>query len=309
MKYSILGFNQEEVVKLDEVDIVDLLLLDYIYNAIASPTMLHKMDENNQPYVWLYHEKILQDLPILNIGEEALKKHIAKLKRVGLVKSLQDFTSGRKGSRSFYTITEECEKLRYTGVKEYTSSCEQVYKNAPNEDETGVKKYTSYKQVNSIDSTLKNNTSSKEDILTENFDFGKKENKPRKTKNNLYTKCSAMIYNFTDIPALQKLLFTYLNMRLEIKDKPLYANQFKGMLNKLASYSDSATLLCEIVQQSVDRGYLSFFPVNNYKQGKSTHDAIHESGSGVVINDTKEDAEKREQFRAKMEAEGKKAVF
>ena len=151
-------------------------------------------------------------------------------------------------------------------------------------------------------------SSSKEDILTENFDFGKKENKPRKTKNNLYTKCSAMIYGFTDIPALQKLLFTYLDMRLEIKDKPLYANQFKGMLNKLASYSDSATLLCEIVQQSIDRGYLSFFPVNN-KQSRSTHDVIHESGNGVVVNDTKEDAEKREQFRAKMEAEGKKAVF
>ena len=154
-----------------------------------------------------------------------------------------------------------------------------------------------------------NNISSKEDILTENFDFGIKENKPCKTKNNLYTKCSAMIYNFTDIPALQKLLFTYLDLRLEIKDKPLYANQFKGMLNKLAGYTESATLLCEIVQQSIDRGYLSFFPVNNYKQGKSTHDAIHESGSGVVVNDTKEDAEKREQFRAKMEAEGKKAVF
>lgn len=154
-----------------------------------------------------------------------------------------------------------------------------------------------------------NNISSKEDILTENFDFGKKENKPRKTKNNLYIKCSSLIYNFTDIPALQKLLFTWLNMRLEIKNKPLYANQFKGILNKLGGYTESATELCEIVQQSIDRGYLSFFPVNNYKQGKSTHDAIHESGSGVVVNDTKEDAEKREQFRAKMEAEGKKAVF
>lgn len=154
-----------------------------------------------------------------------------------------------------------------------------------------------------------NNNNVSKDTLTENFDFGKKENKPCKTKNNLYTKCSAMIYNFTDIPSLQKLLFTWLNMRLEIKDKPLYANQFKGILNKLDSYTESATELCEIVQQSIDRGYLSFFPVNNYKQSKSTHDAIHESGSGVVVNDTKEDAEKREQFRAKMEAEGKKAVF
>lgn len=142
------------------------------------------------------------------------------------------------------------------------------------------------------------------DTLTE-FELGK----PKKKKSNLYQQCSALIYNFTDIPALQKLLFTWLNMRLEIKDKPLYANQFKGILNKLDGYTESATELCEIVQQSIDRGYLSFFPVNNYKQGKSTHDAIHESGSGVVINDTKEDAEKREQFRIKMEAEGKKAVF
>lgn len=303
MKYSILGFNQEEVVKLDEVDIVDLLLLDYIYTAIASPTMLHKVGENNQPYVWLYHEKILQDLPILNIGEEALKKHIAKLKRVGLIKSLQDFTSERKGSRSFYTITEDCEKLRYTGVKEYTSSYEQVYKNTPNEDETGVQKYTSYKQLDIIDNKV-NKTNSKE--LVQDFELGK----PKKKKSNLYQQCSAMIYNFTDIPTLQKLLFTWLAMRLEIKNKPMYANQFRGILNKLDKLSDSATVLCEIVQQSIDRCYLSFFPLSYGKSQKQpTHDAIHESGSGVVVNDTKEDAEKREQFRAKMEAEGKKAVF
>ena len=188
-----------------------------------------------------------------------------------------------------YAVTNEVVKKFYQGSKEILpeSSKEILPNNIYNKN---IKE-------------SKNKTNSKE--LVQDFELSK----PKKKKSNLYQQCSAMIHSFTDIPALQKLLFTYLNMRLEIKDKPLYANQFKGMLNKLASYSDSATLLCEIVQQSIDRGYLSFFPVNNYKQGKSTHDAIHESGSGVVVNDTKEDAEKREQFRAKMEAEGKKAVF
>ena len=320
MKYSVLGFSQEKVIKhtvlktwkdkkgeehtqMLKCDLSDLMILNYIIQANASSKMQHYVDkESGKVFVWIDHTTLLENLPILDIQSGTLRNKLMKLRELKLIESITLANGGGQGTKTFYSITSLCDDMIFDW-KENTSQKNDMKEEPHHEKSTSNNKLQK-------DSTLKNNISSKEDILTENFDFGKKENKPRKTKNNLYTKCSAMIYNFTDIPALRKLLFTWLDMRLEIKDKPMYANQFKGILNKLDKLSDSATVLCEIVQQSIDRCYLSFFPLSYGKsQKQSTHDAIHESGSGVVINDTKEDAEKREQFRAKMEAEGKKAVF
>ena len=80
MKYSILGFDQEKFVNYSKdtlkCDLTDLLLLNYIIYAQSNPKMKHIMDENNQPCVWLQHEHILNDLPILNITDGTLKNRL-----------------------------------------------------------------------------------------------------------------------------------------------------------------------------------------------------------------------------------------
>lgn len=82
-------------------------------------------------------------------------------------------------------------------------------------------------------------------------------------KPNLYQKCTSMILDATQNTEFRNILFNYLSFRLEIKDKPLYANQWKGMLNKLEDlYGGDIDLGIAIVQQSLDRGYLSFFPIS-----------------------------------------------
>ena len=125
---------------------------------------------------------------------------------------------------------------------------------------------------NKIDNSKKRNNSSKELLDTEPADrkFLGSIGKPDKSL-NLYTKCKAMLDNFilqnpkVETGRTYSLLLQYLQLRLEIKDKPLYANQWKGMLSKLLTIltEDSNQEPEKIIQQSIDRAYLGgFYPVN-----------------------------------------------
>lgn len=113
-----------------------------------------------------------------------------------------------------------------------------------------------------------NNTLSKDNVLRESLHdndyLGTENEKPK--KKNLYQKCLDMIYEFTNDGKLTELLIQYLNLLLEKsknESKPLYANQFKGMLNKLDEICTDGHY-GEVVQQSIVKGYIGFFPVNNY---------------------------------------------
>lgn len=115
-------------------------------------------------------------------------------------------------------------------------------------------------KVNKQSNIKKVNTNNSKELLQKsNFEFGKQKT----NKQNLYTKCVSLIdsYDFAD---LRNLLIDYLNYRLSVKDKPLYANMWKGMLNKLVEMNNQKA----VIQQSLERGYLSFYPVSNGSYAK-----------------------------------------
>lgn len=117
----------------------------------------------------------------------------------------------------------------------------------------------------------KNKSNSKELLQQSEFQFGKqKEKKP-----DLYHSCIALIdtYDFSNNDNIRNLLIDYLNFRISIKDKPLYANMWKGMLNKLAELCDNdIQLYTLVIKQSIEKGYLSFYPVNSYSQNSKPWD-------------------------------------
>lgn len=95
------------------------------------------------------------------------------------------------------------------------------------------------------------------------------------TKKNKYEQCVDEIEKFTSDLELRGVLITYLKMRLEMRDCPMYKNQWVGMLNKLKDLSDSVTEQIEIVQQSINRGYKGFFEVKKYsRQGRVQDPAV-----------------------------------
>ena len=293
MRYTILGFNQELLIKYD-LNMNEVLLLDYIYNAVASPTMTHKI-ENNVSYVWLNHKKILEDLPILNIGEDRLKRLLQHLIEVHLIQSVRDVVG--RGSKSYYCITEECEELRF--------STHEVLKTTLHNDDRSVKNNTSDNKL--IINNKLNSNNSKELLLadadTESFLGSVSKTKEKPKKKNVYQKCTDMINDFTDNPQFKDLLTTYLKYRLEIREKPLYTNMWKGMLRSLDGLcGDNDDLGCEIVQQSINRGYLGFYSVNNRSATPSFDHTKH-----VEHGDDYD--QKQSEWLEEMKKDGKRTEF
>jgi DNA-binding Lrp family transcriptional regulator len=157
----------------------------------------------------------------------------------------------------------------------------------------------SNKQINKKDNTNVLSKNSTEDSF-----FGSAKQKPK--KENLYSKCVSHINAFTENETIRKLLVTYLNVRLQ-SDKPLGEKQWKGILNKLAGLTDNEHEQLEIIQQSIDRGYLSFFPISRW-QGRKRVD----HNQGVEIRSdryTEEELKEMEELNKERERLGLRTKF
>lgn len=237
MRSTILGFNQTEAVELG-LNTDDLLILDYIIRANGNPEMCHILNDGVS-YVWLSHKKIHEDLPILNMAESTLKNKLAELKKFGLIESKQIQNNIGRGSQTYYSVT--------TKTIEMTTSHQKYVVN----EEPRTSTSTSNNKLISNDN--KDNIIS---INTNNTEFLQSVQSTKNKRGNLYSKCYDQILEFTNNVGLIDALTDYLQMRLQMKDKPLYANSWKGMLKKLADMDNQI----DVVNTSIERGWASFYP-------------------------------------------------
>ena len=291
MKYSILGFNQEKIVNYSKngmkCDLTDLLLLNYIIYAQSNPKMKHRVDDEMKPCVWLQHEHILEDLPILNITDGTLKNRLTKLRKMELITSKTIANENSQGSRTYYRITS----LLYDMLFETTSFKNDVI------EEPRHSKMMSNTQVNN--NTKVNKTNSKE--LVQNFEFGKQ--KPK--KQNLFTKCVSLIDDKTNDQELRSLLISWLNMLLEkykYRGKILYANVFKGKLNMLDKFDEADWK--EIIEYNLQKGYEGFYPIPTFNSSFK-----NESGARHVPTMTEEDYIRQEEYLREMDEKGVQVRF
>lgn len=161
---------------------------------------------------------------------------------------------------------------------------------------------------NNKQTNIKNKESNSKELLqNSDFQFGKQKKSVK--KDNLFTKCVSLIdsYDFAVWGNIRKLLIDYLNYRISVKDKPLYTNMWKGMLNKLAELGDDDVRLYEaIIKQSIERGYLSFYQLSTYSKNMAVQS---ESGSRHVPRMTDEDYAEEERRLAELEAKGVQVRF
>ena len=136
MKFELFGFNQEKALEYN-LTVEDLLLIDYIWDMVASPTMQH-IFENGITYVWLMHDRILSDLPILNISNRSLINYLNKLKDMGLLDVRTVHGEASRGSKSYYAITEKCEALRYDQVQKIAVSQRPGAKNCTSDNISNI---------------------------------------------------------------------------------------------------------------------------------------------------------------------------
>lgn len=221
MRYTILGFNQAKVVQTD-LDLTDLLLLDYIIKANGNPNMKHIV-KDDVAYVWLSHSKIHEDLPILNISEGTLRNRISKLKKDGFLISETTANNATKGTMSFYCASEKT--MSFLNDVE-TPPC-----------------HAKMTSNNSINNYNKLNTLSKDNVLAQQeFNFGVSDEKSKKrTNNEEYLDACLLINNFTDDKELKKLLGELLDNRLSLASNQrhhFYASTFKHYLDELSKVND-----------------------------------------------------------------------
>lgn len=133
---------------------------------------------------------------------------------------------------------------------------------------------------------------SREELRDEFLGSVKKSTNKRRNmvkRPTLFDKCVAEIDKFTDLPELREKLIQFLKIRLEVKDKPFGIESWKGMLKKL----DQAVAECmreyvDVVQQSIDKGWLSFYPIDNKpKYGRNGDDNFSEGHGKVQSNKVK----------------------
>ena len=70
---------------------------------------------------------------------------------------------------------------------------------------------------------------------------------------------------------VRKILAVYLPVRLAMRDKPIFADGWRILLNKLKDMADDNETRIKIVQQSMDNGWATFVRLkkyNNYKGGQ-----------------------------------------
>ena len=93
-----------------------------------------------------------------------------------------------------------------------------------------------------------------------------------------------------------------------MKDKPLYANSWKGLLNKLEREFPEKDRI-GVVFQSIERGYASFFPVNKgFKKSDSQLDKPWEKDVTCRKRTEQEEVD-REEWLAEMRKKGVKVDF
>lgn len=262
MRYSILGFNQEKAVEAG-LDLTDLLILQYIEQACASPKMKHILNDNDEPLVWISHIKFHNDMPILNIAESTLKNRLSNLKKKGFIQSETINNSGSNGSNTFYGFTERTQELLYSDIEQSIDVPPEVRGSS----KPRTARSTSDSKLNINNRLIDTNTN----VLVEE----------RPKKKNLYSKCSDYIVQYTNNIPLQDALHRFLDLRLEIaknEGKPFYYNMWPSIVKDLDKYDIDMAI--KVVEQSIQKGWKRFYEIKDYSQKSSIKSADYEKNVG-----------------------------
>lgn len=172
----------------------------------------------------------------------------------------------------------------------------------------------------SCTNNIANKQIDKKDIITinsnniktnsQNFTFGTKQKKPK--KETLYSKCLAVINEFTDDVILQNMLEKCLQMFLGNSKEsgiPFYTNTFKGKLNKLKTLSTDNYVQRDIVKQTIDNGWNSFYEIKTNRRKNDIEYVSAELGIVDSVTYTEEERRQQEAWREQMIKDGKQVKF
>lgn len=141
MKYTIFGFSQEQVLNLcDEhqsIDERDLMILRWIMDFYFGG--MEKRVIDGVEYGWVNASYVCDELPIMHLNPEAVRRRLKKLVKFGLLGHRQ-VKNSEVGTRAYYRPTERAVQLQSgTGTTSKcdggtTSKCDPVPLQSSNKD-------------------------------------------------------------------------------------------------------------------------------------------------------------------------------
>lgn len=127
IRRSIMGFDQEEVLKLKKtitkevrgvekqveikLDLQDLLILKQIAD-FPNRKAITKVIIQDEIFFWVSYKQLIEELPILDIGKQALSDRLDKMSKLGLLKRTFQ-TIGGNSNMTFFKMGDAYEGLRY----------------------------------------------------------------------------------------------------------------------------------------------------------------------------------------------------
>lgn len=146
-------------------------------------------------------------------------------------------------------------------------------------------------EVSPLDDDVASKMYSKEDFIGSGCRGKAKKKSPQPPKKNLYQKCRDANSQFSGNAITVNMLDTYLQLRLAMKDKPIYGvEQWQALLDKLSELSSDDRTDQKIIKQSIERGWAAFFPIDDKKRSNYHKNGDTDmSGNAVVFSRKEED--------------------
>lgn len=127
LRHSVLGFNQEEVLKLKKtitkevrgevkqfelkLDVTDLLIINHLAD-FPNRKKVTKIILDDKIFFWVSYNTIIEELPIIDIKKQALSDRLAKMVELGILERRIQ-TYGASANMTFFRIDDLYERLKY----------------------------------------------------------------------------------------------------------------------------------------------------------------------------------------------------
>lgn len=112
MKHNVIGFSQQKAMEFG-LDLKDLIILKHIMDFINSGKMVER-EIDGEIYYWLKQDRLLEELPILNIGGSTVLRR--RLKRLVKLNVLKYYLMKKGGTYTLYGKGSELNNLLYKKV-------------------------------------------------------------------------------------------------------------------------------------------------------------------------------------------------
>ena len=247
MKYSVLGFSQDAVVKLTgnnkgktvKLDVTDLLILQDVADFMNRPNII-KYTIDDKTYFSVQYSVIIEDLPIIDIKQQALRDRLDKMVFLGVLE--KKVVKNAAGTWVAFRLGDKYESLKYTPTSSQTT---------PTGSQLPVQEY----QTTTHNTNITKTSSKKKEKIDNNSYYLKKKEDCEHT-----TTCDI---SYVD-DYMKDVWVEWLDY-LSALGKPYKimqtARQNYFILRDMSKHN--ADIALAIVRRSISKGYWSLFPIKD----------------------------------------------